>query len=532
MNIMQMFLEKGYLLEEELFDILKNINPFIQKDVAEILTNIVLEEGKGKKFLSKEDLMKNLPKLIFFLENIKNSRPEKAEYMNAAVSYLSSLTSKKDLISEFQKFDLKKEVNLNESESQTKNILVAEPLNVVKSYFIPSRKIGVEDFVKHFRNRFMAIRSILEERGCSELISIDKIGIEKQKISIIGMVSNKQVTKNKNIILEVEDLSGKISVLISKEKGALYHEASNIILDEVIGLKCSGNKEILFANEIVYPDLMARKPKSNYDEYALFISDLHIGSTHFLEENFLCFIKWLNGNVGTEGQKAIAKKVKYLFVVGDIVDGVGIHPLQEPLLAIKDIKEQYEKAAELFREIRKDINIIICPGNHDALRIAEPQPQLNIEYAKSLYEIPNIFFVSNPATVSIRGINVMLYHGFSFDYYVSNVDSLRFGDAHANPRLISSFLLKKRHLAPTHTSTQFIPCENEDPLVVSSVPDVFVSAHLHKSDISSYNNLLTICCSCWQAMTPLEEKIGHKPDPGKVPMLHLKTGEVKMLDFG
>lgn len=532
MSIMQMFLEKGYLLEGDLYDIFKNINPSIQKDIAEIITSIALEKDKTKKFLSKEDLIKNIPQLIFFLENLKGSKPEKAEYFDEATSYLSSLINKKENSDEFQKFELKKEINLNEAESQTKNILAAEPLNVVKSYFIPPRKIGVDDFTKHFRNRFMAIRSILEERGCSDLISIDKIGIEKQKISIIGMVSEKKITKNKNLIIEVEDLSGKISVLISKEKSSLYHEASEIILDEVIGLKCSGNKEILFANELVFPDLMARKPKSNYDEYALFISDLHIGSSHFLEENFLCFIKWLNGEVGTEEQKAIAKKVKYLFVVGDIVDGVGVHPLQEPLLIIKDAGEQYEKAAGLFKKIRKDINIIICPGNHDALRIAEPQPQLNTEYAKSLYEIPNMFFVSNPAVVSIRGINVMLYHGFSYDYYVSNVDSLRFGDAHTNPRMISSFLLKKRHLAPTHTSTQFIPCENEDPLVISSVPDVFVSAHLHKSDISSYNNLLTICCSCFQAMTPLEEKIGHKPDPGKVPMLHLKTGEVKMLDFG
>jgi DNA polymerase II small subunit (EC 2.7.7.7) len=51
------------------------------------------------------------------------------------------------------------------------------------------------------------------------------------------------------------------------------------------------------------------------------------------------------------------------------------------------VNEQYEEAARLIGEIRDDIKIIIAPGNHDASRIAEPQPAIPKEYAKPLYQL-------------------------------------------------------------------------------------------------------------------------------------------------
>lgn len=526
------FLKKGLLIEPGIQDIFNDISPVLREEIADIFTGIIFQRNDGRKFITRQDFLSNIYKINLILENLKKDRPEKAVFFDETKSYLSSLLHPKEKKEEFVKFELEKEVDINEFESQIKDVKVAEPIHIVKSYNIQPRKIEVNDFVKHFRNRFTALKNVLEERIMSDMISISRIGEERQRASIIGMVFDKRITKNKNIIFKIEDLTGRINVLVNKSKGELYQKAMDVVLDEVIGLKCSGNSEILFANEIIFPDLLARKIKTDYDEYALFIADLHIGSTNFLEDRFLSFIKWLNGEIGSEEQKETAKKVKYIFVVGDVIDGIGVHPLQEPLLLIKDVRAQYEKAAELFKKIRKDINVIMVPGNHDAMRIAEPQPQFNTDYAKSLYELENLYFVSNPAKVSIRGINILLYHGKSFDYYANNVDTLRAGNAYHNPRLIASFLLRKRHMAPTHTSTQYLPCEDEDPLMISQVPDVFVTAHIHRSDVSSYNNLLTISCSCFQSKTPLEEKMGHEPDPGKVPILHLKTGDIKIMDFG
>lgn len=531
-NINELFLEKGYLLEAELQTILSQIDPNIQEEIVKIILQIIPEDSQ-KTFISKKDILLNLIKINLSIDSLKRKYPENIDKLKQTISSFSSLLPEKKLSMQEntkEAFKLENEVDL--SASQIKKISVAQPVTILKSFTIPPRKITMQNFVNHFRKRYTELKKILEGRLEKSLISINKIGPERQNLSVIGMVSSKKVTKNKNIILEVEDLTGKISVLISKNKNGLCQKASEIVLDEVIGLNCSGNSEILFAQDIIFPDLLAKKIQTDYDEYVLFISDLQVGSSYFLEQNFLKFVKWLNGEIGNEKQKEIANKVKYLFIVGDVIDGVGVHPLQEPLLEIKDVVKQYDKAAELFGKIRKDISIIMCPGNHDAVRIAEPQPQFDINYAKSLYELENIYFVSNPALVSIRGVNILMYHGFSFDYFINEITSLRMGNAYHNPRLIAQFLLKKRHLAPTHTATQYIPCEEEDPLVISLVPDVFVSAHVHRSDVSSYNNLLAISCSCWQSKTPLEEKYGHEPDPGKVPMLHLKTGEVKMLDFG
>ena len=99
-----------------------------------------------------------------------------------------------------------------------------------------------------------------------------------------------------------------------------------------------------------------------------------MGSKMFLEDEWHNFLKWINGNLGNSRQKDVASKVKYLIVPGDVVDGIGIYPDQEKELAIVDIYRQYEVLAEQFQFIPDHISIIMQPGNHDAVRPAEPQP--------------------------------------------------------------------------------------------------------------------------------------------------------------
>ena len=93
-----------------------------------------------------------------------------------------------------------------------------------------------------------------------------------------------------------------------------------------------------------------------------------------------------------------------------------------------------------------------------------------------------------------------------------------------------AYLLMNRHLAPTHSSTLYFPSE-EDPLIIKKAPDIFLSGHTHKSAVSYYNNILTISSSSWESMTAFQERMGNEPDFCKVPMLNLKTREVKILDF-
>jgi DNA polymerase II small subunit len=332
-------------------------------------------------------------------------------------------------------------------------------------------------------------------------------------------------------------MTGRISVLINKDKKEVYEKAKNSLLDDVIAIKGFGDKDILFASEIYYPDtLITEKNYLDRDEGVAFISDLHLGSSFFLEENFLKFIEWINGNVGDEKQKEEAKKIKYLFIVGDVVDGVGIYPGQEDFLVIKDIREQYSKLSVYLRKIREDIAIIISPGQHDAVRVAEPQPFIGKDYGSSLYELKNVFLVSNPALIEItgkakNGIKILLYHGASMHSLVNEIDSLRVGKAHDNPSKVVKEMLKRRHLESPHSSAIYVPNEKYDPMLIRETPDVMVTADFHKPDSDYYNNIQIICCSCWQTKTPFEEKVGNNPEPCKVPLLNLKTRKLKFLDF-
>jgi DNA polymerase II small subunit len=367
---------------------------------------------------------------------------------------------------------------------------------------------------------------------------MDKLSERRQAVSVIGMVFSKFVSKNKNIMIDIEDATGRTRVMVSKDKKDVYDKAKDLLPDDIICARGFGDKEILFANDIIYPDsMLPEKTKIDRDESIAFISDIHVGSGNFLESNFKKFISWLNGESDDEEQRHEALKIKYLLITGDTIDGVGVFPGQEDQLKIKDIREQYKKLAEFLKTIRRDIKIIMCPGQHDGVRIAEPQPPVGKEYAPDLLEMENVIFLSNPAMIEIknsegkRGIKILMYHGASLNSFINEIDSLRIGNAHKNPSRVLKEVLKRRHLAPLHSSVTYIPNAKRDYMVISEVPDIINTADLHRTDVDTYNGTLIVCSSCWQSTTPFEEKVGNIPDPCKVPVFNLKSGKVKILDF-
>lgn len=418
-----------------------------------------------------------------------------------------------------------------------------EKITIIYSNKDEPKKREPQDFVDYLNARYKALEKILKQRQeFRNLVSINKIlnKSHKEEISIIGMVNSKQTTKNGNLMLVLEDLTGMKKVIVNKNKPALFNEAKDIVLDEVIGVVGVNIESVVFANNILWPDVPTNKElkKSDEGKYAIFLSDLHVGSSKFLPEDFDKFLKWINGELGSEHQRNISKNVEYIFIAGDLIDGCGIYPEQDKELLTKDVYQQYKDCAKLLEQIPKHIPLIICPGNHDALRISEPQPQLSKDYAKPLHDMNNVVMVSNPSMVNISstgnfsGFDVMMYHGYSFDYYVAQVDSLRNQGGYDRVDLIMKFLMKRRHLAPTHTSTLYIPDAKKDPLVIEKIPDFFLSGHIHKSATANYRNTTLICGSCWQAKTAFQEKVGHNPEPSRVPIVNLKTRDVKILKFG
>ncbi|PIN80063.1 hypothetical protein COV11_04750 [Candidatus Woesearchaeota archaeon CG10_big_fil_rev_8_21_14_0_10_30_7] len=433
---------------------------------------------------------------------------------------------------------------LNEKQEKTKETQTEEyTVDVISSYNSFSKKHKIEDFVEYFKTRFKNLEIILRQRQeLQNLTSISRLNEKKEKeqCTIIGIIYEKTITKNGNIFLTVEDRTGRIKIIISKNSPS-FELAQNLVEDEVIGIQGSLGDKIIFANIIILPDvpLIQEIKKSTDEVYAAILSDIHVGSSYFLEKEFQRFLEWTKGNIGDEKQKNIAKKTKYFFIVGDLVDGVGIYPKQDNELKIKDIYNQYEKFIELITQLPSDKKIIICAGNHDAVRLAEPQPTFQGKFYELLKKIPNVTIVSNPSYINIHASNnfpgflFLLYHGYSYDFYANNVQSIRNSGLGLSDRtdLVMKYLLQKRHLAPVHNSTLYIPDPKKDALIIDKIPDFFISGHIHKTKINNYRGVNIITGSCWQEKTDFQEKVGHEPEPCKVPIINLKNKSINILNF-
>ncbi len=415
-------------------------------------------------------------------------------------------------------------------------------LSILKSFEKDPSKRIVDDFVRYFNIRFKAIERMLRERSeLNGLTSINRINGKKDRetVSIIGMILDVSKTKNGHFILELEDLSGVTKVLINKDNEELILIAEELVLDEVIGLVGTSGGDIIFAKKILHPDIPLSKElkKSPFDHYAVFIGDLHIGSREFLDAEFKKFLFWLNGKMGTPSQREIAKKVKYLIISGDVVEGVGIYPGQQNDLIVDNMKGQYDLLTEYLKKVPPEIKIVICPGNHDSGRIAEPQLPIEKDYALSVWELPNVIMVSNPSYISLdvsetfSGIDVLMYHGYSLIYYSDVVPRIRVAGGQKAVDEIMKFLLKRRHLAPSHGSTLYVPDVYEDALVIDPVPDIFVTGHIHRVVSTTYRNISCLNTSCWTAITDDQEKRGLAPQPARAILMSLKTRDVKIMNF-
>ncbi len=511
-KILDVIREKGLLLEKDIYDL---INGFNDSNSAKTFLE-QLERISGEKMITKKVLTKNVGYVKEFVGQLPGEDKNFVERVFIKLGMSLEVRSEKAVTIDKTK----------ETHNTNYKIFYADTA--------PDKKIEVKDFVGHFRSRFQQLQRILMQRPelQKNLLSINKVSSERASISLIGIVKEKRITKNKNMIISLEDLTGEIKALV-KFGSDVFVKADELQLDDVIGVKASGNRDIVFVHDIFYPDaFLFEKTKFEGEVNVAFFSDAHCGSDRHLGKSLNKFIDWL----GSEDE--VAKKIKYIFLVGDTVDGVGIFPNQEDVLRLKSMSEQYELLASYLKRIPKEVTIFLCPGQHDATRVAEPQPIISRKYAPQLYELENVQLVTNPTMVKLlegdKEFKVLMYHGASIHVFIDEIKELRMMGAAKCPANVIKHLLKRRHLAPMHgvsPSIVYIPNAESDPLVISEVPDVITTGEMHRADVATYNGILIITNSCWQAQTPYEEKIGTFPDPCKVPVLNLKTRELKIYDF-
>ncbi len=376
------------------------------------------------------------------------------------------------------------------------------------------------NFISHFTYRYRALSQLLWKRPqMKNTISISQISRIKtrEELSIIGMVRNIRENKDGRRFLTVEDLSGSITILIP----TTIPERGDIVCDEVIGIKGfpGTGGGILFANAIFFPEITPITWPVGERPYAVFISDLHVGSKKFMVELWERFISWLKEH----------KEVKYVFIAGDVVDGVGMYYKQNEHLDIETVEEQMEVFAKYMKQIRHDVKIFVISGNHDPNRDSEPQPVFPEVFGKPLKKIDNLEVYSNPSWIDVEGINILMYHGTSFDGVIDAIESIR-NNAYHRPYLAQIQLLKKRHLSPIFGKNKIFP-DKQDFMVINKVPHVFHTGHIHNVSLSSYKGVKLVSSGTFQNITDFQEKLGHEPTPGQFIVMNLSDGNSKIIDF-
>ncbi|MDD5023079.1 MAG: DNA-directed DNA polymerase II small subunit [Candidatus ainarchaeum sp.] len=386
-----------------------------------------------------------------------------------------------------------------------------------------SRTTGsIDDFVEYFRNRYSKLSKMLKkfDPKYPETKVEDLKKSMNQQVKIIVMVTDIRETKNKNILLEGEDLTGICKIVISQGKEKLFELGRRIIKDDVIAIRGKVLEAFVIAEDIEWPDLPITREKklSENDLAAAYLSDIHFGSNNFLEESLERFISWIKGENGAE---SLASKVKYILIAGDIVDGIGIYPNQEKELIVSDIYKQYEIFNDFVERLPEYIEVIAIPGNHDAVRRGEPSPALESDLISC-----DITSLGNPSTVVLEGIKHVLYHGTSMDSLISSLYYL----SYKKPEVVMEEYLKRRHFSTLYGGNLIVP-EKKDYLVLEEEPDVLHMGHIHKNGYGYYRGTVMINSGTFQARTEFQVRQGHVPTPGIVPVYEFKTGRLKTLNF-
>jgi DNA polymerase II small subunit len=335
---------------------------------------------------------------------------------------------------------------------------------------------------------------------------------------------SKRIKKN-DVELAIDDYTGILTAISTVED--VKKQTSTLALDQMVMLELENGKARpgLTIKSIMMPDIpdhLSNKSKS--EAYAVLISDLHVGSKYFMKTEFLRFLDWLSSSSDDD----IVKKIKFLCVGGDLIDGIGIFPNQDKELLEIDAAKQMSHAAQLLAKVPKHIKVLVIPGNHDLGRRALPQPAIpRKDLGEQFYGLENCMMLGNPAFVELNGVKVLMYHGQGLDDIIATTPGL----SYSKPSEAMKVLLKARHLAPIYGDRTPIAPEQEDMMVITEVPDIFHSGHVHVVDVQSYRGTLVVNSGAWQSQTKYQQTMGITPTPGMAVIVNLATLQPVVYDF-
>ena len=412
-----------------------------------------------------------------------------------------------------------------------KPILAKKSVNVLDLLLSPEApSIGSSDgYIDYFNSRFKQLESIIKQRpdlrDAVTLAQALKLPL-KTKFKSVGIVTEKSA-RNNRLFLDIEDIDTTTQVMVSGEDN--IKKGLEILPDQVICFEGTRFREnMIVANELYWPDIPMHNIQRSSDPVSVvFVGDVHIGSTHFREDLFEKFLRWLNQDLGPQPSKDLASTVKYVVIAGDLVEGIGIFPNHLEELTITTQKAQYEEAAKLIARFPDHIETIIIPGNHDAVRRSLPQPVIPESYAPTLYANPNVIMAPNPVYVDLNTVRILVSHGTALTEVLGSTP----GHNIQNPVNAVELLLKCRHVAPSYGGGTPIAPEKVDRLVMAHIPDVVVMGHVHIYESKKYKGVTLISTGSFQDRTPFQKRMNIEPTPGVLSVFNLKTHDQYPLDL-
>ena len=528
-DIVKMLRQRRMIASGKVVDgLASHVNP------AELL-NLAPKVNFDKGFLTEEILAK-------LIELYDQSKPKENTAITTKTAINNTATDLGRVIAPIlppEPLDIEFRNNLPDWDEADYSCLATDAPSDIKIHYDITGKSTTEgkmnDITACFSDRLNKIRDMIVKNSklprrpteVSRLLrEVHRYQGYENKAVAIGLVNEPRYTKNGHLMWSLEDETGEMNCLLTKRQGDdrdRFQEQiieAGLMPDDVLGVSgtFSQNGDIFYVDDLHFP-MKERHEKavSPYGISVAFLSDVHVGSKTFLEAQWHKMVRWFHTD-------PLAKTVKYLILSGDCVDGVGIYPGQDKELSIPDLFAQYTEFARLLELLPDWVECLMLPGNHDAVRPAEPQPT----FEKDIQQDYNTTtFVGNPCDFSLHGVRVLSYHGKSIDDFVAGLKTVTYAD----PVEAMRQMLRRRHLAPQWGGKTPLSPEPEDGLVINEVPDIFVTGHVHGHACVDFKGTTLVCSSTWQDQTSYQRMLGFQPKPCMLTIVNLASHATTSIPF-
>ena len=283
--------------------------------------------------------------------------------------------------------------------------------NILKNFTQKPSVISKDDFVSFYTSKFEKMRQILTSRLQWEFVSLNKVDNLRSEVHVIGMVRDVKARQD-SYAIDVEDLTDAKTVIVAAEP--------EVEIDDVVAIRATPAGDLLLAKEISYADIPLRQPATGVGK-TCFLSDLHLDEAPKKDAERL--FAWLQ-----------SADIRYVCVAGHT----------------GDVRE-FER---LVKEYAPKKTFFCIPGH--------PDSELEYPATPTDYTLPNIVSLSNPATIELNGLVVLLCHKADISF------------------------LKKRYMGKTKLILK------EDYLVLDTVPDILHCGFTHKPEVINYKSVTLV----------------------------------------